>query len=102
MSRIDQLQKLLELEPNDPFCLYGLAQEYVKTDELEKAIAYFDKTLEADGNYVYAYYHRGKALLRLGRRDDALATFRRGHEVARAVGDEKGLAELRDAIAELS
>jgi tetratricopeptide (TPR) repeat protein len=48
---------MLEAEPNDPFCLYGLAQEYAKQGDLDQAVDMYERTIEADPAYCYAYYH---------------------------------------------
>ena len=93
-ERIEQLQKLLKADPNDPFCLYGLAQEYGKQGDHEQAVAWYDRTLQADANYCYAYYHRAKSLDELDRTEEARETLERGIERAQAVGDEKALGEL--------
>jgi hypothetical protein len=36
---------MLEAEPNDPFCLYGLAQEFGKGGRFDEAVAMYDRTL---------------------------------------------------------
>ncbi|MCK4872168.1 MAG: tetratricopeptide repeat protein [Phycisphaerales bacterium] len=97
MSRILKLEKLLELDPDDPFCLYSLGQEYATVGDHARAIEYYDRTITADPRYSYAYYHKAKLLVKIGDLDQARATYDKGLEAATATGDEKALAELRQA-----
>lgn len=93
-DRLEQLEKLLEAEPDDAFCLYGLAQEHAKRGNTEQAIAYYDRTLLVDPAYCYAYYHKARAQEDAGRIDDAVATLRAGLAQAKAVGDVKAAGEI--------
>jgi thioredoxin-like negative regulator of GroEL len=47
-DRLETLQKFVELSPNDCFARYGVAQEYVKRGEHEKAVEQFVKIFEID------------------------------------------------------
>lgn len=94
MPSIEQLQKLLAAEPNDPFMLYGLAQEYAKAGQTERAIEHYDKCLAADPGYCYAYYHKAKALEDAGRVGEAAAILKAGCEVAKRTGDSHAAAEM--------
>ena len=100
-DRITQLKALLASEPNDPFCLYGLAHEYAKLGEDEKAIEYFDCTIGADPDELYAYYHKAKCQHRLGDEAAAAATLRLGLQRAQAAGDGKAIGEMQDLLAEM-
>jgi len=51
--------------------------------------------------YTGTYYHLGKLYERLGRRDDALATYRKGVKQAQAQRQTKDLSELQDALMNL-
>lgn len=100
-DRIDQLRKLLEAEPDDPFCLYSLAQEYAKREDFVQAVEWYDRALKADPHYHYAYYHKAKALQATEQIDAAMATIRVGIEHARAKGEQKALNELMSLMDEL-
>lgn len=101
-DRIQQLQALLQNEPDDPFCLYGLALEYAKLGRHEEAVTWFDKTLKADPNYCYAYFHKAKSQSESG--DTALAaeTLRVGLKRARSVGDAKAAGEIASFLDEIT
>ncbi len=94
MPSIAQLEKLLTLEPNDAFLLYGLAQEYAKLGEHAKAVEYFDRTLAADPDYVYAYFHKARSLEASDRIDDTRSCLTAGLEVTKRVSDAKGISEI--------
>ena len=93
-NRLDQLQKILALEPNDPFTLYGLAQEYAKQGNVAQAVEHYDRCIIADPDYCYAYYHKAKTLADDGQEQQAIATLKSGIAVAKRLNDAKALSEL--------
>ena len=101
-DRINQLRNLLENEPDDTFCLYGLAMEYVKAGQPDRAIAHFDLTTEIDPDYCYAYSHKARCLLDVGREDEARATLVTGLERARECGDVHAEQEITDLIEDVA
>ncbi|UCD75037.1 MAG: tetratricopeptide repeat protein [Phycisphaerales bacterium] len=101
-DRILQLKKLLEADPDDSFCLYGLAFEYEKAGEHETAIEYFDRALAADPDYCYAYYHKARSQKAMGDGAGAVATLRAGLTRAEAIGDAKAASEITTFLNTLS
>lgn len=97
-SRLEVLKQIVAQNPADAFARYGLAMEYAKAGDVERAVAEFTATLKADPNYVAAYYHGGQALERLGRLDEARDTYRRGIEVCTAAGNLHTRGELQAAL----
>lgn len=95
MPTIEQLEKLLKIDPDDPFVHYGIGQERAKIGEHEHAIACFDRTLALDPNYCYAYYFKAISLKELDRVEDAVGIIDAGIEAARAAGEHKALSELQ-------
>jgi predicted Zn-dependent protease len=57
-DRLSQLRNLLDKDPHDAFCMYAMAMEYSKTSNHKEAIAWFDRTMEVDPTYCYAWYHK--------------------------------------------
>lgn len=102
MPSIADLEKLLELDPTDAFVLYGLAQEHAKLGNTEAALSHYDRCLEADPAYCYAYYHKAVALKDAGRTDDAAATLRAGIEAATTHNDPKALGEITELLSALA
>jgi tetratricopeptide (TPR) repeat protein len=98
MPTIEQLEKLLAVDPDDPFVHYGIGQERAKLGEHEQAIACFDRALSLDDGYCYAYYFKAISLKELGRRDDAVSVIRFGIEKAAASNDAKARSELESLM----
>lgn len=57
---------------------YGLAMEYVKAGEFQRAVDEFEAILAGNPSYSAAYFHGGQALEKLGRMDEAREYYRRG------------------------
>ncbi|MBW7904549.1 MAG: tetratricopeptide repeat protein [Phycisphaerae bacterium] len=95
MTRIDQLQRLIALDPSDPLAHYSLGLEYLNQQRPADAIAAFDAAVAADANYSAAFYHKARALLMAGRAADALETLKSGQAVARAAGDWHAAGEMQ-------
>ena len=94
MPTREQIQKLLDLEPSDPFMLYAMAQDYAKTNEHEEAVEFYKKTIDADEHYNYAYYHMARSLEALGRNEDAAAILDAGLLAAQQSNDGKAISEI--------
>ncbi len=98
MSRIQQLTEFLQDDPADTFVLYSLAQEYVKSGELEKGLEYFGRLQQTDPDYIGMYYHLGKLQERLKQQSTAIETYEEGIKRARAAGDMHAASELIGAL----
>ena len=96
MTRLEQLHAFLLEDPDDPFTLYALATEYLKTD-VNQALAYYEKLLDEHPAYVGTYYHAARLYADLGRADDAQKTYRKGLEVAQAADNRNAHRELQAA-----
>lgn len=101
MSRIDALLEYLAQTPNDSFLRHALALEYIKLGKDAEALDLFTRLLEDEPGYVGSYYHLAKLWERLGKLDDAMATYRKGMEVAKTAGDRHSYNELQMALEEL-
>ncbi len=97
-DRLEKLMALLEAEPEDTFCTYGIAMEYVKLNDHEQALHWLDRTLAIDPGYAYAYYQKGRILAMLDQREEARAVLTRGLEAAVASGDQKAHQELQELL----
>lgn len=104
MPSLAQLEKLLAADPRDTFVLYGLAQEHAKAGG-EKghaaAVEFYDRCLAVDPLYCYAYFHKAKSLVALGRGGDATEALRAGIVAARKAADSHAESELRGFLDEL-
>ncbi len=79
-----------------------MAQEYLKAGDYDNAVLWFDKTIESDVDYCYAYYHKARALEQAGKIGDATATLQSGLERARASGDAHAISEIQSLLDQLS
>jgi tetratricopeptide (TPR) repeat protein len=95
-SRLEQLFAFLQEDPDDPFNIYAIAIEYVKTDQ-EKALAYFEKLLHEHENYVPTYYHAAKLYAELGKKQEAGQTFQKGIAISLLAGNRHAHRELQNA-----
>ncbi len=89
---------MLAQDPGNSFARYGLAMEFVNSGELERGVAEFQQLLDANPDYVAAYFHGGQALEKLGRLEDARATYEQGVQACRRTGDAHTLAEISAAL----
>lgn len=94
MPSLESLHRLLEASPQDPFVPYAIAQEHARQRAFAQAVAWYDRCLAVDPAYCYAYYHKARALLAIGSREDALRTIAEGRRRAAAAGDTHAAAEL--------
>ena len=94
MPSAEQLQKAIAADPQDPFLHYALALELAKGAQGDAALAAYDRCLELDPAYCYAYYHKAKLLESLGRLADARQTLTAGLAKAREARDGKALNEI--------
>lgn len=100
-DRMEQLKKMLAAEPNDAFCAYGLALEHAKRGETTQALEWFDRTLAADPDYCYAYFHKAKAQQSVGDDLAAMQTLQAGLNRARSCRDLKAAGEIEAFLDEL-
>jgi tetratricopeptide (TPR) repeat protein len=101
MPSIEQLEKLLAADPNDPFTLYALGQEFAKRGETDNAVAFYDRSIAANPDDGYTYFHKARALQAAGRVPDAIGAVKAGLAAARRAGDNKALNELGGMLDEL-
>ena len=101
-GRLDALLRMLQADPNDAFCLYGVAQEHARDGRLAEAVDWFRRAIEADPAHAYARFHLAKALEGLGRLDEAVRALQEGLQVARASGDAKAAGELASYLDEIT
>lgn len=98
MSRRDKIEQMLLKEPDDVFLNFSLAMELAKAGGTEPALQRFDRVIELNGNYTAAYYHKGNALIGLGRSDDARQVLSAGVDACSRTGDTHALSEMTDLL----
>ena len=88
---------MLAQQPHDPFLNHALALEEIKLGKDEVALDLFVRLLERNPDYVGSYYHLGKLHERAGDEEQAIRVYEQGMEVAKKLGDNHALNELRAA-----
>ena len=96
MSRLEQLKQFAKEEPNDPFNLYALALEYLKSDQQE-ALTIFKSLLQNSPDYLPTYYPYAQLLAEMKESKLAENIFEAGISVAKKVNDLKTMRELQAA-----
>lgn len=101
MSRLQQLLKLLEMDERDADVLYMIAQEHAQERRFEEAAGWYDRCIEVEPMYLYAHFHKAKALESAGRAEEAKQTLKHGLELAESAGDAKARSEFQQYLEEL-
>lgn len=102
MSRKDQIEGLLRDDPGNSFLRYGLGMEHASAGDDDAAVATFRDLIGRDADYVPAYLQMGRALIRLGRDDEAKEVLKAGIVVAQRVGDAHAAGEMGGFLESLS
>ena len=100
-DRLASLMSLLEKDPDDAFCLYGIAQEHAGRGDHEEAISWYRKAAESDPDDGYIHYHLARSLEALDRMPEAIAAVRDGIVAADRSGDAHARSELDGLLDEL-
>jgi len=97
MSRILQLEALLEEDPESTFALFAIAREYQNGGIWAKARSYYESLLLIDPEYTGAHYHLGKLYETVDEPELAREIYDQGIEMATRLGQAHQLRELREA-----
>jgi hypothetical protein len=96
MDRLEQLKQFAKEEPGDPFNLYALALEYLKSDPQE-ALRIFKSLIEKNSDYLPTYYPYAQLLVEMKEAKLAENIFEAGINVAKKLNDLKAMRELQAA-----
>ncbi len=99
MPREDKLRAMLAKEPDDVFLNFSLAMELAKTERTEECLERFDRVIKLDADYVAAYFHKGKMLLKLRRLEEAKAALQEGAAKAGRLGDRHAKDQMEQLLA---
>lgn len=94
MSRREQLEQLLQSDPEDTFLNYALALAYVAEGRRAEGLDRLAQVIQRDPDYVAAYFQRGQLLAENGDTEAARDIVQQGVVVARRVGDAHAAAEM--------
>jgi predicted Zn-dependent protease len=101
MDRIAALNDILTENPKDTFARYGLAMEYSKQGDFDRALAEFAILLENDPNYTAGYFMAAQTLARAERVEEAKKMLQNGIASARRTGNMHAQSEMEAMLGEL-
>jgi predicted Zn-dependent protease len=101
MDRIAALNDILTENSKDAFARYGLAIEYSKQGDFDRALAEFAILLENDPNYTPGYFMAAQTLVKAERVDEAKNMLQQGIASARRTGNLHAQSEMEAMLAEL-
>lgn len=101
MDRIAALNEVLTENPNDAFARYGLAMEYSKLGEVERALEEFGKLLSAHPDYTAGYFMAAQTLANASRTEEAKKMLVEGIASARRTGNAHAQSEMTAMLDEL-
>jgi predicted Zn-dependent protease len=102
MNRIAMLTDILTQTPNDAFARYGLAMEYSKAGDLERALAEFATLLAAHPDYTAGYFMAAQTLVRAQRLEEARKMLTDGMAAAQRTGNTHARSEMEAMLGELN
>ena len=101
MDRITLLTEVLTQNPNDAFARYGLAMEYSKSGDTDRAMEEFSKLLSAHPDYTAGYFMAAQTLVSANRAEEAKRMLVDGISAARRTGNQHAQSEMTAMLDEL-
>ena len=98
---IDQLKRLIQIDPHDPTLFFALGQAYLEAKTFADAVSALERAVTLKPEYTAAYWPLGKALEGAGRFADAIATYGRGITVGEATRDVIPTQKMRARLKRL-
>ncbi|HEY5325379.1 MAG TPA: tetratricopeptide repeat protein [Mucilaginibacter sp.] len=95
ISRLEKLLEFIKSEPDDPFLKYALATEYLRLNQTDTALWYYEDLVNKHPGYTGTYYHLGKLYEALNRKQDAINTYETGMKITREQRDNHAFSELQ-------
>jgi predicted Zn-dependent protease len=94
-NRIEVFKQMIEADPSNTMVLFGLANEYQKTEDWQNVIATLEDYLAKADDEGAAYGMLAKAYERIGNREKARIAYEKGIEVSMAHGHPSMAGEYR-------
>ena len=96
------LEQMLEQGQDNPLLRYTLGTLCLKAGEAETAVEHLQAALRQDAGHSASYKFLGKALVDLGRLDEARTVYEKGIGVAGEKGDVQAVKEMKVFLKRLS
>jgi len=101
MDRLSLLSEILSQNPNDAFARYGLAMEYSKAGEVDRALGEFNQLLSVHPDYTAGYFMAAQTLVQAGRTEEAKKVLANGIASAQRTGNDHARAEMEALQSEI-
>ena len=101
MDRMAMLNEILSENPDDAFARYGLAMEYSKTGNIERALQEFKTLLSTHPDYTPGYFMAAQTLAAASRSDEARKMLTDGIASAKRTANAHAQSEMEAMLAEL-
>jgi len=101
MDRIAALIEILAANPEDTFARYGLAMEYSKAGQIDRALQEYKTLIEKDADYTPAYFMAAQMLASANRIDEAKRLLVDGISSARRTNNTHAQSEMTAMLEEL-
>ncbi len=101
MPSVEQLEALLQEDPEDTFLLYALAMELGNCEQHERSLEIFQRLMDQHPPYVPAFFMAGQMLARLGRNQQSRQILTTGIEQAQAQHDDHAAGEMAEFLTSL-
>jgi predicted Zn-dependent protease len=95
------LTDILSQNPNDAFARYGLAMEYSKTGQVDRALEEFGTLLTTHPDYTAGYFMAAQTLVSANRADEARKMLVEGISSAVRTGNTHAQSEMTALLDEL-
>ena len=96
------LEQMLEQGQDNPLLRYTLGTLCLKSGEAEAAARHLEVALRQDAGHSASWKFLGKALVELGRLDEARTVYEKGIAVAEEKGDVQAAKEMKVFLKRLS
>jgi predicted Zn-dependent protease len=101
MDRLAMLNEILSQNPNDAFARYGLAMEYSKAGEVDRALEEFGTLLSTHPDYTAGYFMAAQTLVSANRAEEAKKMLVDGISSASRTGNSHAQSEMTALLDEL-
>jgi tetratricopeptide (TPR) repeat protein len=101
-QRVQQLEKILALDPADPMTHFGLGKAYGDEEQWEPAAAAYQQAVALKPDYTAAYEGLSEALRALGRIDELRTALEDGIAVGTKTGDHIPTEKMRARLHRLN
>jgi predicted Zn-dependent protease len=96
------LNEVLAQSPDDAFARYGLAMEYSRTGDVERALEEFAKLLSSHPDYTAGYFMAAQTLARANRVPEARKMLVEGISSSVRTGNAHAQSEMTAMLTELT